>query len=59
MSNSQIKMAILESHLKQYQIAAFLGVSECTFSRWFRYEMPEKRKEEILNAIAKMKGNQT
>lgn len=56
MTNFKIRVAIKQSRLKQYEIAAFLGVSEYTFSRWFRNEMPDELKNKILDAIDVLKA---
>ena len=39
MKNSEIKRAIKESRIMQYEIAAQMGISEYTLCKWFRKEL--------------------
>ena len=54
MENIGIRVAIMTAGLKQYQVAAAMGVTEEHFSKLLRNELPEKKKEEILSVIAKL-----
>ena len=49
--NSEIKMAIKNSGMKQWQVAKACKVAESTFVRWLRDELSEDRKAMILSAI--------
>lgn len=49
--NQEIRQAIKAAGLKQWQVAKQCGVTEYTFIRWLRDELPESRKNDILNAI--------
>lgn len=51
MPNSDIRAAIKEHNLRQYQVADKVGVSEFTFVRWLRKELSDERKQIILAAI--------
>lgn len=51
MANTDIRYEIMKSGLKNYQVAAMLGVTETTFSRWLRTELPAEKKKEILEAL--------
>ena len=42
----------------QYEIAAKIGISEYTFSRWFRKELTAEQQERILAAIADIKAGE-
>lgn len=53
MKNKEIKFAIMEKGLKQWQVAKALGVSESTFYRMLRNELSEDEKKTVLEAIAK------
>ena len=56
--NQKIKSLIRKTDVKQWQVAAAMGVSEQTLIRWLRDDpMPEERRERIIQAIeaAKMK----
>lgn len=51
MNNASIRTLISESRLRYYEIAHYLGVSECTLSRWLRFELDEEKQALIINAI--------
>ena len=52
--NADIRTAIRESSLCQYQVAEKIGVSEFTFIRWMRNELSDERKQRILAAIKEL-----
>lgn len=52
--NADIRTAIRESVLCQYQVAEKIGVSEFTFIRWMRNELSDERKQRILAAIKEL-----
>lgn len=49
--NIEVRVAMMQANMNQYQLAEMLGVSEFTFSRWMRKEMDEDRKNRCLDAI--------
>lgn len=51
MKNIDIRLAITNKRLKNYEVAAACGVSEFTFSRWLREELPQEKKKRILDVI--------
>lgn len=51
MANTDVRYEIMKSGLKNYQVATMLGVTETTFSRWLRTELPTEKKQQILTAI--------
>lgn len=51
MNNASIRTLINESRLRYYEIAHYLGISECTLSRWLRFELDEEKQALIINAI--------
>lgn len=51
MANMDIRYEIMKQGLKNYQVAMSMGVSETTFSRWLRNELPAKKKKEILEIL--------
>lgn len=55
MNNLQIRQAIKESKLRHYEIAKLMDISENTFSRKLRYELPQEEKEKILKIIKENK----
>jgi len=54
MINQEIRQAIFDSNIKKYIIADKLGISDSTFSRKLRKELPFKEKEKILNIIKEL-----
>lgn len=49
--NIEVRVAMMQANMNQYQLAEMLGVSEFTFSRWMRKEMDEDKKNRCLDAI--------
>ena len=41
MKNIDVRLAIANKRLRNYEVAAACGVSEFTFSRWLREELPQ------------------
>lgn len=54
MNNLEIRMAIKNARLFNYEVAAELGLSETSFSRKLRKELPAEEKEKILSAIERL-----
>lgn len=50
-SNVDIREHASRSGVYLWQIAAAIGVSEPTFLRWMRVELPESEKKRIFKAI--------
>lgn len=58
MKNIEIKTKIKKSRIMQYEIAAKIGINECTLSRWFRKELTSEQRMQILDAIAAIKASE-
>ena len=56
--NDKIKQAIKRSRFMQYEVAAAMGISECTLSKWFRKELTAEQQEKILSAIDRLKAGE-
>ena len=56
LANEDIRKAIRKANLTQWKIADFLGISEVTFCRRLRKELPKEEKEEIFELIEKYKN---
>lgn len=55
MANEDIKKAITEAGLYQYEVCHEIGIkSEATFTRWLRYELSAEKKKTIYEAIKKL-----
>ena len=50
-ANKEIRLQAFEAGLKHWQIAAELGVTSETFSKWLRTELPAAKKEQITVVI--------
>lgn len=53
-ANQDIREAMRANRLYSYQVADKVGVSEFTFTRWLRFELPEQKKERIFSAIREL-----
>ena len=51
MNNSKVRIRMLESGLKQWEVADMLGISESVFSRKLRNELSEEEQDKIVNLI--------
>ena len=49
-------MKIKENRLCHYEIAAKIGISECTLCRWLREELTAEKKKVIFDAINEITG---
>ena len=58
MKNNEIKIAIKEARLFQWQIAEIMGITECSFSRKMRHELSEEEIKLIFEAIEDLKEAQ-
>ena len=52
--NREIREAIANSALNKYEIAYEIGIADTTFSVWLRKELPDDKKQLVLNAIKKL-----
>ena len=52
MENMEIRVEMTKRGMKQWQLAALLGLSESVFSRKLRKELPQEEKDRILKVIA-------
>ena len=58
MHNLDIRIKIKENRLCHYEVANKIGISEYTFCRWLRTELPEEKRALVLKAIEEiLKGN--
>lgn len=54
MRNEEIRIALFQHNIKQWEVAEQLGVSEITICRWLRSELPDDKKTRIMSAINKL-----
>ena len=55
MNNEQIKDQMKENSIFMWQVAKKLNVYETSFCKWFREELSEERKQQVLSAIEEIK----
>lgn len=51
MENVEVRMELIRNGIKHYQLAAYLGISSCTLSRWLRLPLDEEHEKVIGDAI--------
>ena len=51
MANLIIRVKMMESNVKQWELAKLLGVSESALSRKLREELPEDEQQHIIELI--------
>ena len=49
--NADIRKEAEIAEVKMWQIAAKLGIHQCTFSTWLRFELSDELKAQIRSAI--------
>lgn len=50
-ANQEVREALQNKGMKQWELADMLGISEFTLTRWLRKELTEDKKELLLRAI--------
>lgn len=50
-TNQEVREALQNKGMKQWELADMLGISEFTLTRWLRKELTEDKKELLLKAI--------
>lgn len=60
MTNNDVRQAAARAGVKLWQVADKLGVTDSTFSRKLRKELPQEEKEKVFAIVAELsKGNKT
>lgn len=55
MTNKDLKANIKEENIYMWQVANKLNVHESTFSKWFREELSNERKLQVMSAIEEIR----
>ena len=55
MNNAELKTLMKENKICMWQVAKRLSVNETSFCKWFREELSEVRKQQVLSAIEEIK----
>ena len=56
MANAEIREILRKKRIRHYEVAEQLGVSEYSFCKWLRSELPPDKREEVLEAIKKIES---
>lgn len=56
--NDAIRQKIRSNRIRQYEVAAKIGVSEYTLIRWLRRELTQEQTDKILHAIDELKAGE-
>ena len=56
MTNQEIKELLKKENIFGWQLAKEIGISETTFSRWYREPFNDEKVKMILSAIDVIKG---
>lgn len=54
MANKGIRDAINAAGIKHWQVADAMGVTDCTFCKWLRKELPPEKQREVMDAIQRV-----
>jgi len=56
MNNKKIRIAMMESGIRQWELAKLLGISESTLTRKLREELPDEEQDKIVEIINERGG---
>ena len=54
MHNKDLRDEFRIANVRQWEVADAMGISEMTFVKWLRRELPEKQKKLVREAIRKV-----
>lgn len=57
MNNTKVRIKMLETGVKQWEVASMLKISESAFCRKLRNELPEEEQDRIINLIEQNRGD--
>ena len=57
MDNKDLKIAMIQNNVRQYEVAKQLGISEYYFSKKMRYELTKEEKAKVMKAIEELQKN--
>ena len=53
--NANIRIALIEADMAEYELAELLGITDTSLSRKLRRELPEKEQQDIIAKIMEYK----
>ena len=54
MHNKDLRYEFRIANVRQWEVAEAIGISEMTFVKWLRRELPEEKKKLVREAIRKV-----
>ena len=57
MHNKDLRDEFRIANVRQWEVAEAMGISEMTFVKWLRRELPEEKKKLVREAIRKVIDN--
>ena len=54
MNNQEIRIQAKANNIPLWKIAEAFGVTDSTFSKWLRKELPQEKKKKALEVIANL-----
>ena len=57
MLNKDLRYEFRIANVRQWEVAEAIGISEMTFVKWLRRELPEEKKKLVREAIRKVIDN--
>ena len=57
MHNKDLRDEFRIANVRQWEVAEAIGISEMTFVKWLRRELPEEKKKLVRGAIRKVIDN--
>ena len=54
MHNKDLRYEFRIANVRQWEVAEAIGISEMTFVKWLRRELPEEKKKLVREAIQKV-----
>lgn len=57
MNNKRIRIAMVETNTKQWEVAKMLGMSESLLSKKLREELPKEEQDRIVDLITQERGD--
>lgn len=55
MSNKEIEALLKKQKIYKWQVAKKIGIHETSFVRWFREELSQEQKQQVMSAIEEIK----
>jgi len=57
MKNKDLREAFRLADVRHWEVAEAIGISEMTFVKWLRRELPEEKKKLVREALGRVKDS--